>query len=129
MNLVFRYIIAVFGLLTLFLSSSVLFDLFGFSEKAGNYVPFIVWVNFICSFCYLLIAYFYFSLRKWSGLLFVIAAIVLILAFIGLRFYSSLGGIFDLRIIGALYLRIYITLILSFVAYKITENKSKINTT
>ena len=35
-------ILAGFGLLTLFLSTSVIFDLFGIRAKEGNYVLFIV---------------------------------------------------------------------------------------
>jgi hypothetical protein len=32
-------LLAAFGLLTLFLSSSVIFDLFGIRAKEGNFVP------------------------------------------------------------------------------------------
>ncbi|HRA60413.1 MAG TPA: hypothetical protein PLG30_12425 [Bacteroidia bacterium] len=35
-------VLSIFGLLILFLSSSVIFDLFGIREKEGNYVLFIV---------------------------------------------------------------------------------------
>lgn len=128
MKFSFRYIIAFFGLLTLFLSSSVLFDVFGIREKAGNYVPIIVWANFISSFIYLLIAYYFFSIKKWSGILLLIATMILIIAFIGLRIYINFGGDFETKIIGALYFRIYFTLILSLAAYKITGNQSQINT-
>ncbi|HLT50779.1 MAG TPA: hypothetical protein VKZ93_02415 [Arenibacter sp.] len=57
----FRYLSAViligFGLLTLFLSTSVIFDLFDIRAKQGNYVLFVVWSNFICSMLYLFAAY------------------------------------------------------------------------
>ena len=46
-------ILAAFGLLTLFLSSSVIFDFFGVRAKEGNYVLFVVWSNFISSILYL----------------------------------------------------------------------------
>jgi hypothetical protein len=49
-------ILAGFGLLTLFLSSSVIFDLFGIRAKEGNYVLFVVWSNFISSILYLFAA-------------------------------------------------------------------------
>lgn len=43
---IFRYLTAIllvgFGLLTLFLSTSVIFDLFGVRAKEGNYVLFVV---------------------------------------------------------------------------------------
>ena len=50
-------ILAGFGLLTLFLSTSVIFYLFGIRAKEGNYVLFIVWCNFISSLLYLFAAY------------------------------------------------------------------------
>jgi predicted RND superfamily exporter protein len=50
-------ILTGFGLLTLFLSSSVIFDLFGIRAKEGNYVLFVVWANFISSILYLFAAY------------------------------------------------------------------------
>ena len=40
-------ILTLFALITLFMSSSVIFDLFGIREKEGNYVLFIVITNFI----------------------------------------------------------------------------------
>lgn len=50
-------VIIAFGLLTLFLSSSVIFDLFGIRAKEGNYVLFVVVTNFICSILYLFAAF------------------------------------------------------------------------
>lgn len=46
-----------FALLTLFLSSSVIFDWFGIRAREGNYVHFVVWANFLCSLGYLAAAY------------------------------------------------------------------------
>lgn len=46
-----------FGLLTIFLSTSVIFDLFDIRTKEGNYVLFVVWSNFISSFIYLISVY------------------------------------------------------------------------
>lgn len=51
------FLLAAFGLLTLFLSASVIFDLFGIRAKEGNYVLFIVWANFISSIIYLIASY------------------------------------------------------------------------
>jgi hypothetical protein len=48
-------ILTAFGLLTLFLSTSVIFDLFGIRAKEGNYVLFVVWSNFISSILYFLL--------------------------------------------------------------------------
>ena len=50
-------VLALFALLTLFLSSAVIFDWFGIRAKEGNYVLFVVWSNFIASILYLLAVY------------------------------------------------------------------------
>lgn len=59
-------LLAGFGLLTLFLSTSVIFDLFGIREKEGNYVLFIVWANFISSIIYLISVYGLLKSRTWT---------------------------------------------------------------
>jgi len=43
-------VLLLFGGITLFLSASVLFDLFGMREKEGNYVQFVVLANFFASY-------------------------------------------------------------------------------
>jgi predicted RND superfamily exporter protein len=60
----FATILAAFGLLTLFLSTSVIFDLFGIRAKEGNYVLFVVWSNFISSILYLFAAYGFIKVKK-----------------------------------------------------------------
>jgi len=59
-------ILVAFGLLTLFLSSSVIFDLFGIREKEGNYVLLVVWANFFSSLLYLFSAYGFIKTKKWT---------------------------------------------------------------
>ena len=70
-----------FGLLTLFLSTSIIFDWFGIRAKEDNYVLFVVWANFICSLFYLFSAYGFIKAKKWTFLLLGLAAIVLIITF------------------------------------------------
>lgn len=128
MKKTFSYIIATvliaFGLLTLFLSSSVIFDLFGVREKQGNYVLFVVYANFICSIIYLLAAYGFIKNMKWTTILLGISTIVLIVAFIGLSVHINSGEIYETKTIGAMIFRITITLGFTLLAYfTITKNK------
>jgi predicted RND superfamily exporter protein len=116
-------ILAAFGLLTLFLSSSVIFDLFGVRAKEGNYVLFIVWANFLSSLFYLLAAYGFIESKKWTAPLLGISAIVLLLAFVGLFIHINAGGIYETKTIGAMAFRTSVTLIFSALAYfTITKN-------
>jgi len=117
-------ILAVFGMLTLFLSSSVILDLFGIRAKEGNYVLFVVWANFVSSLLYLLAAYGFIKYSKKTVLFLGFSGIILILAFIGLIFHINAGGIYETRTLGAMIFRITITLVLAALAY-FTINRHK----
>ena len=117
-------ILAGFGLLTLFLSSSVIFDLFGIRAKEGNYVLFVVWSNFISSILYLFAAFGFVKVKKWTTTLLGISTLILIVAFIGLKIHASSGGIYEEKTIGAMIFRISLTLVFAILAYfTITKKK------
>lgn len=117
--------LAAFGLLTLFLSTSIIFDWFGIRAKEGNYVLFVVWANFICSLLYLFAAYGFIKAKKWTFLLLGLAAIVLISTFVIFKIYIYSGGIYETKTVGALIFRIIITLIFVFLAYFTITKKYK----
>lgn len=110
-------IIAGFGLLTLFLSTSVIFDLFGIRAKEGNYVLFVVWSNFISSILYLFAAYGFIKSKNWTATLFGISIFILIAAFIGLEIHIDSGGIYETKTISALIFRIVVTFVFAIIAY------------
>jgi NADH:ubiquinone oxidoreductase subunit K len=118
-------ILAAFGLLTLFLSTSVIFDLFGIRAKEGNYVLFVVWSNFISSILYLFAAYGLVKNKKWTTTLLAISTLILIVAFIVLQFYISSGGIYEKKTVGAMIFRISVTLVFAIIAY-FTISKKKL---
>lgn len=99
-----------FGFLTLFLSTSVILDLFGMRAKEGNFVLFVVWANFIASIFYLFAGYGLLKNKKWTTLLLAVSTIVLIIAFIKLLLYVNDGGIYETKTIGAMIFRIAVTL-------------------
>jgi ABC-type glycerol-3-phosphate transport system permease component len=113
-----------FGLLTLFLSSSVIFDLFGIRAKEGNYVLFVVWSNFISSILYLFAAFGFIKHKFRTTKLLLISAIVLTMAFIGLLIHVNSGGAYETKTIGAMIFRTLLTLVFAGIAYfTITKNK------
>lgn len=121
MKKTFPYILAtmltVFGLLTLFLSTSVIFDLFGIRVKEGNYVLFVVLSNFISSILYLIAAYGFMTSKKWTVKLLGVSTIILITAFIRLFYHINSGGIYETKTIGAMIFRISVTLVFVALAY------------
>lgn len=107
-----------FGLLTLFLSSSVIFDLFGIREKEGNYVLFIVWANFISSILYLFAALAWIRKIKVASTLLGISTAILALGFVGLLIHVNAGGLHETKTIGAMIFRTVLTLIFTIISYK-----------
>lgn len=110
-------ILALFAVLTLLLSSSVIFDWFGMRAKEGNYVLFIVWANFICSLLYLTAVYGFVKSKTWTSRILMIALVILIVSFIGFLFYINTGGIYETKTIIAMIFRMLLTLSFSLVAY------------
>jgi predicted RND superfamily exporter protein len=119
----FASVLAAFGLLTLFLSSSVIFDLFGVRAQEGNYVLFIVWANFLSSLFYLSAAYGFIESKKWTASLLGISGIVLLLSYL---IHIKAGGTYETKTIGAMAFRITVTLVFSALAYfTITKNQKQ----
>jgi len=121
-NTVSAIILALFALLTLFLSSAVIFDWFGIRAKEGNYVLFIVWVNFICSILYLIAVYGFIKKAKWTFWVLIAALVILIIAFAALLIHINNGGIHEEKTIGAMVFRMLVTLSFSLVAFFYIKN-------
>ena len=112
-NSAFRYFIAFllisFGLITLFMSSSVIFDWFGIREMEGNYVPFVVWANLIASILYIIASFGLIKTKKWTLWVLISAVVILLVAFMGLFVHINLGGLFETKTLGAMVFRISVT--------------------
>lgn len=119
-------ILALFGLITLFLSGSVIFDLFGVRAKEGNYVLFVVWANFLSSILYLFAAYGFIKTKIWTTHLLGCSTLLLIMALIGLIIHINSGGIYETKTIGAMIFRITLTLVFSILAYFTISNMGRI---
>lgn len=116
-----------FGLLTLFLSTSVIFDLFGIRAREGNYVLFVVWSNFISSIIYLIAAYGLMKNEKWTISLLGLSTVILIIAFVGLIIHINDGGLYETKTVGAMIFRISVTLLLTIVSYFLIIPKKEVN--
>ena len=119
------FILAAFGLLTLFLTTSILLDLFGMREKNVGYTPFVIWVNFFCGIAYIFAAYGFLKSKYYTSKLLTIATIVLFATFGIFNLYVKNGGIHKEDTFGALLFRTAITLIFAIIAY-FTINKKRV---
>jgi hypothetical protein len=115
----------LFASVTLFMSTSVIFDLFGIRAKEGNYVLFVVISNFMAGLLYLFAAFGLVTNKAWTTKLLLATSVLLILSFIGLLIHANAGGVYEQKTIKAMISRIAITAAFSGISwYFITKKKS-----
>lgn len=110
-------ILAVFALITIFMSSSVLFDWFGIRASQGNYVPFILKINLTVGIIYLAVVYGYIKSQSWAFWAMVFAALLLIYAFSLLYLHIHTGGLYENRTLGVMTFRVLFTLVFAGLIY------------
>lgn len=125
---ILAFILTAFGLLTLFLSGSVIFDLFGIREMEGNYVPFIVWANFVSSIIYLVAVYGIIKSKKWSFYVLGVSFLILFFSFIALQLYIDAGGIHEAKTVKAMIFRSTLTAVFALGAYYSINKKENLST-
>lgn len=111
---------AIFGLVTLFASSSVLFEYTNVLEKEGNYPSFILWINLFTSPLYLFAAIGLKFSRKWTLHLLLIILIILVISLTVFIQLMKTGEIYETETLVALSIRIAFTSILTFFAFNNT---------
>ena len=123
------FIIALFGIVTLFMSTAVLFGLFNIREKEGNYVLFVVVANFVCAFLYLAAAYGFFAKKKWTTMVLNFSVGILVITFIGLGIHIYTGGIYEQKTVYAMMFRTIVTIAFLLISLKyISKENIKIIT-
>jgi len=120
-------LLSAFALLTLFLSSSVLFDLFGMRAKEGNFVPVVVWANFFSSLLYLVAVYGYNKKQNWMTIPMLTAVATLIVAQILFYVHIVNEGLYEERTVGALIFRISITILFTYLISRGKKHTKIIN--
>jgi len=97
--------VAIFGFMTLKSGGEVLFVDGAGRQAAGNYVPFVLWFNFLAGFAYLAAALGLVLWRPWSVLLANVIAASTIAVFIALGAHIYMDGAYEARTVGAMVIR------------------------
>ena len=118
-------ILVIYSLITLFLSSSLLLDLFDVRMQNKNYVDFVVWGNLMCGILYLISSFGFLKSKNWAIKPLISAVIILITVFIGLQFHINAGGAYQEKTLGALIFRLVITILFIGVTKFFILNKKK----
>ena len=107
----------LFGLLTIKSGGMVLFVDGPDRVAAGNYVPFVLWFNFIAGFFYVVAGVGLWFTQRWA--MWLAGAIVIstlaVFAFFNLHIYN--GGLFEFRTVIAMSLRSVVWGVIAFYAY------------
>lgn len=107
----------LFGVLTIVSGGRTLFNSEA-QQLAGNYVPFVLWFNFLAGFAYVIAGLGLWRQQRWSiGFSFVIAAATL-LTFIAFGIQIWSGGSYEMRTVGAMAFRTVVWLMIAGVAYR-----------
>ena len=111
-------IAVVFGLLTIKSGGTVLFVDGAFREKVGDYVPFVVWFNFLAGFIYLVAGGGLWVQKHWAVWIsiFIVVATLAVFAILGIHILK--GGMYEVRTIAAMSLRTVVWAIIAMFAYR-----------
>jgi len=121
-------IVAVaFGLLTVKSGGAVLF----WSEEAriaaGDYVPFVLWFNFISGFFYIVAGIAFWLNKSWALWLAAVILVGIISVFMALGLSILIIDVpYESRTIGAMVVRTTVWSVILFLAYKIFQHRSDV---
>lgn len=117
-------VLGLFGILSLFISTSVILDFFGMREREGDSVFFIVYINFLSSFAYLFCSYGFLTKKKWTTKVLFATLAILLASYIGLICYIQAGNEIELLLIIVMLIRVSLTIIFAGLSwYYITRTR------
>ncbi len=95
----------IFGILTVLSGGQALFGGDAARAAVGDAVAFVLWFNFAAGFFYVLAGIGLFLWRRWAATLSAIVAIATLLVFAGFGWHVATGGAYEIRTVGAMFLR------------------------
>ncbi|MBU3030339.1 hypothetical protein [Paracoccus marinaquae] len=106
----------LFGAMTLLSGGQVLFGGGAAQAAAGNFVPFVLWFNFLSGFAYILAGIGMVLDRSWAPWLAIAlaSAIAAVFALFGLHVLG--GGAFEFRTVAAMTLRLAVWVAIAMIA-------------
>ena len=114
----------VFGLVTIKAGGMVLFTEGEAYQAAGDYVPFVLWFNFLAGFAYITAGIGLWLQRSWTALLAMLIAVFTVLVFIALGVHIYAGGAYEMRTVGAMSMRSIIWMGIALITYLIRRHHS-----
>lgn len=94
----------IFGLMTVRAGGAVLFSEAA-RQAAGNYVPFVVWFNFLAGFAYIAAAIGIWKSAPWAGAVSAAIAVATLAVFTAFGVTVLMGGGYEMRTVAAMTFR------------------------
>lgn len=118
------FVAIAFGIMTIKSGGFALFGGQAGKAFAGNYVPFVLWFNFIAGFFYVITGIGLLFKQPWAIKLALMITLLTVIIFIALGIYIMSGGLYESRTIGAMGLRLFVWFFIYILsAYLMFENK------
>lgn len=105
-----------FGLLTIKEGGAVVFGDEVARAAAGNYVPFVVWFNFVAGFAYVVAGVGLWLQQKWAFWLALAIAAATAFTFAAFGLHINSGGAYEQRTVIAMSLRTLVWVVISGLA-------------
>ena len=114
----------LFGLLTIWEGGSVVFPGDAESDPEGNYVPFVVWFNFVAGFAYVTAGFGLWFRRAWAPRLALIIFAATLLVFGAFGVHIATGGAYEIRTVIAMTLRATVWGAIAILAFRAAARRS-----
>jgi len=108
----------IFGLVTIKSGGSVLLFDGEAREAAGNYVPFVVWFNFLAGFVYIIAAIGIFNYKPWSYVVALSITWSTLLVFTILGMFIQNNMLYEPRTIAAMSFRSVVWILITIYCYR-----------
>ena len=107
-----------FGLLTIKEGGTILFGDEAVRAAAGNYVPFVLWFNFMAGFAYVIAGAGLWMRQRWGAWLAVAIVVATALAFAAFGAHVVSGGAYEQRTLIAMSLRTLVWAAIAAIAWR-----------
>ena len=118
-----RYLVTIvavaFGLLTIWSGGSVLFGSEEARHTAGDYVPFVVWSNFVAGFFYVVAGVGLWRRWEWARWVAVAIAVGAAATYLAFLLHVLLGGPYEIRTVVAMAVRMCIWIGIAVFAFRL----------
>jgi hypothetical protein len=89
-----------------------------FREEAGNYVPFVVWFNFLVGFVYLIAGGGLWRQKHWAVWVSIFISVTTLVVFAIFGIHILKGGVYEIRTIAAMSIRTIVWASIAIFAYR-----------